>query len=93
MIVSKFTPKFLIKHNMTEKECEKYEHMLLMRLSLLDSFWKITGGYMDEEELEYVQHTQLEIEYELMMMYTPEANENYEKNKEQILFSLPGLYL
>lgn len=93
MIVSKVNPKFLIKYNMTERECEKYEHVLLTRLALLDEFWKVTDGYMDEEELAYVQHTQLEIEYNLMMMYVPDGITIYDRNKKKILSNIPPLYL
>lgn len=95
MITGEVDPRYLIKYNITKKECEKREHILLTRVALLESYRKISGGYenMDDEELEYVQNAKLDAEYELLMMHGVEADMEYEENKEQILFNLPPLYL
>lgn len=95
MITGEVDPKYLKKHNITKKECEKLEHILLTRVVLLETYRKISGGYdnMDEEELEYVQDAKLDAEYELLMMHGVEADMEYEENKEQILSNLPPLYL
>ena len=70
----------------------KYESIQLMRIALIKSFWKVTDGYTDEEELEYVQDAELDAKYNLMCIYTEEADRFFSEHEKEILKDV-SLYL
>lgn len=87
---SRFKDTFLDKFS--EGMLRKYESTQLMRIALIKSFWKITDGCMDEEELKYVQDAELDARFKLECMYTSEADEFFSEHEKEILWDAE-LYL
>ena len=77
--------KFKRINNLSDKDCEYVENIFLVRLALLKSFWKVTGGSMKNEEFEYVQGTDIELKYKLGLMHTEEAEADFVSHQNQII--------
>lgn len=87
---SKFKDAFL--NDISEGMLRKLESIQLMRIALIKSFWKVTDGCMDEEELKYVKDAELDARFKLACMYTSEADEFFSEHEKEILWNAE-LYL